>query len=603
MASVDTDFHPTPGTPQLTVRAILTGMTLGALLVPCNVYSGLKIGWSFNMSITAALLSLAFWRLSEKLAGTRPWGLYENNINQTAASAGASIVSAGLVAPIPALAMLTGERLPWGVLAVWTFAISAMGLVVAVGLRRQMLVTEKLTFPAGVATAEVMQDIYAHGREAAARLKMLTASALVAGTVKALEVSTSLIGKLGFPAAVGGGTATGALQMAGYKQVTLKNLGFVLDPSLLMVGFGAIVGARVGVSLLLGAVFAWGVLGPWALAQGWAEAGANDPGAYWFGDMVKWLLWPGVTLMVTASLTTFTFSAWRALRQRRQRAAAGEFETMMTDGTWRGFRVGLVASMALVVIAQVTLFDITWPMAILAVVLTFLLAIVAARVSGETGIPPIGALGKVTQLTFGVLSPASATTNLMSANVTGGAAGQCSDLLHDFKTGLLIHASPRLQSIAQVFGILTGSLVGTAAYLFLIPDPQAMLLTAEWPAPAVATWKAVAEVFQQGLGALPAGAVPAMALAGAAGLCLALLEQFLPASQNRWLPSAASLGLAFIIPAWVSISMFIGGLLSWALKRCVADWHRRFLVVLAAGLVAGESLAGVGHALLQLLSY
>lgn len=601
MASFENQFHPAPGTPQLTVRAVLTGMTLGALLVPCNVYSGLKIGWSFNMSITAVLLSLAFWRLGEKVAGASPWGIYENNINQTAASAGASIVSAGLVAPIPALALLTGERLAWGVLAVWTFVISALGLVMAVGLRRQMLIAEKLAFPAGVATAEVLRDIYAHGKEATLRLKMLTASAVVAAGVKALEATTTLVGRAGLPASFGW-SASGALKAAGYQQVTLKNLGFVLDPSLLMIGFGAIVGVRVGVSLLLGAVLAWGVLGPWALARGWAQAGAGDADAFWFADMVPWLLWPGVTLMVTASLASFAIASVRALRHRKEKQAAAEIADMATGQTWRGFRIGLVLAMVLVVVAQVVLFDITGPMAGVAVVLTFFLAIVSARVSGETGIPPIGALGKVTQLTFGVLSPANATTNLMSANVTGGAAGQCSDLLHDLKTGLLIHASPRLQSIAQVFGILTGSLAGTAAYLFLIPDPQAMLLTAEWPAPAVATWKAVAEVFQQGLGALPAGSVPAMAVAGAVGLSFALLERFLPASRARWLPSAASLGLAFIIPAWISLSLFLGGLLAWVLARRVPEWHRRFLVVLAAGLVAGESLTGVAHTLLQFLT-
>lgn len=603
MPSADNAFHPEPGTPQLTVRAILTGMTLGALLVPCNVYSGLKIGWSFNMSITAALLSLAFWRVSEKVTGTRPWGLYENNINQTAASAGASIVSAGLVAPIPALALLTGQRLAWEVLAVWTFSISVMGLVVAVGLRRQMLVEEALTFPAGVATAEVMKDIYAHGQEALARLKVLTASGLLAGLVKALDSFWLSLPRLGLPASMGL-PAGGALKSAGFQQVTWKNLGFVLDPSLMMVGFGAIVGVRVGLSLLIGAVFAWGVLGPWVLANGWAEPGTDDPHAFWFGDMVKWLLWPGVTLMVTASLTTFAFSCVRVWGHMKERMRSGGMGLdVLHDPTWRGFRVGLVLSMILVVITQMVFFGITFWMAVTAVLLTFVLAIVAARVSGETGIPPIGALGKVTQLTFGLISPANATTNLMSANVTGGAAGQCSDLLHDFKTGLLINASPRLQSVAQVFGILTGSLVGSAAYLILIPDPQAMLLSPQWPAPAVATWKAVAEVFQQGLGALPAGSLPAMAVAGSAGLLMAVLEKTLPARQGRWLPSAASLGLAFIIPAWISISMFIGGVLSWGLARRVPDWHRRFLVVLAAGLVAGESLTGVAHALFELLRH
>ena len=56
---------------QFTRRAVLTGMTLGALLVPCNVYSGLKIGWSFNMSIAAALLSLGFWRMMRRTAMTQ----------------------------------------------------------------------------------------------------------------------------------------------------------------------------------------------------------------------------------------------------------------------------------------------------------------------------------------------------------------------------------------------------------------------------------------------------------------------------------------------------------------------------------------------------
>ena len=71
---------------------------------------------------------------------------------------------------------------------------------------------------------------------------------------------------------------------------------------------------------------------------------------------------------------------------------------------------------------QYTLFGIGWALATFGVFLTFVLAIVAARVSGETGITPVGAMGKVTQLTFGVLDPGNVSANLMAANVTGGAA-------------------------------------------------------------------------------------------------------------------------------------------------------------------------------------
>ncbi|HCS69676.1 MAG TPA: peptide transporter, partial [Rhodospirillaceae bacterium] len=121
---------------EFTRRAVLTGMVLGAALTPCNVYSGLKIGWSFNMSIAAGLLAVGAWRLAERSLGTAPLGLKENNINQTAASASASIVSGGLVAPIPALTLLTGQTLQWPVLAFWVFCVSILGVVVAAGLRR-----------------------------------------------------------------------------------------------------------------------------------------------------------------------------------------------------------------------------------------------------------------------------------------------------------------------------------------------------------------------------------------------------------------------------------------------------------------------------------
>ena len=71
--------------PQLTIRAICTGMLLGGTLSLCNVYMGLKIGWSLNMSVTAALLSYGGYQLLGQLraqrgAHHRPWGLLENNI-------------------------------------------------------------------------------------------------------------------------------------------------------------------------------------------------------------------------------------------------------------------------------------------------------------------------------------------------------------------------------------------------------------------------------------------------------------------------------------------------------------------------------------------
>jgi uncharacterized oligopeptide transporter (OPT) family protein len=379
------------------------------------------------------------------------------------------------------------------------------------------------------------------------------------------------------------------------------NLGFALDPSVLMLGFGVIAGVRIAASMLLGAVIAWAVLAPVALAYGWTAPGPADPNVAWFGELVDWLLWPGATLMVSASLTTFAVSMARmALNRRKGQPSTVEGELRALGH--RELLAGLLIVMVLLVGTQAALFDIGIFEAILAVLLSYVLAIVAARVSGETAITPIGALGKITQLTFGAISPGNITANLMTANVTGGAAGQCADLMHDLRTGQLIGATPGFQIIAQLFGVLTGALIGAAAYLLLIPDPQTQLISAEWPAPAVATWKAVAEVLSKGIAAMPAGTIPAILIAVVLGIGLALYDSLSASPLKRYLPSASALGFGFVIPAWIAISLFIGAVAGALVWRFYPKWAEGRLVVVAAGLIVGESLAGVVGAAIAILS-
>lgn len=574
-------------------------MMTGALLTPCNVYSGLKIGWTFNMSVAAGLLGLAVWTAMAKLIGTRAWCLHENNINQTSASAAASIISAGLAAPIPALALLTGQTLSFHILSIWLLVVSLLGVVVAAGLRHQLLVRERLPFPSGVVTAETMMDIHSGGAEAGVRIRLLAATAALSGGLKSL-VSAYGIGPLA-------PSFAWQLGLTGGKsiKVTAMNLGFALDPSLLMAGFGAIAGLRVGVSMLIGALLAWGVLAPLALQHGWADAGTTS--GVWFGPLVEWLLWPGATLMVTASLTAFLISLARVVFRRREHRVPGKGPTaddtavaprvFKTGSLWLAF----VVVMIVVVTAQLSIFSIGLFEAVIAVCLSYVLAIVAARVSGETAITPIGALGKITQLTFGVISPGQMTTNLMTANVTGGAAGQCADLMHDLRTGQLIGATPSFQLFAQVFGILTGALAATATYLVLIPSPRTQLITAEWPAPAVATWKAVAEVLSEGWSSMPPGTAEAIAIAGAVGVGMAVVESRLEEAHARYVPSGSAIGLGFVIPAWNSVSLFIGAVFAAVLTWAYPEIAKKRLVVIAAGLIVGESLTGVAGALLGIL--
>jgi putative OPT family oligopeptide transporter len=563
---------------ELTLRALLTGVVIGAALTPCNIYSGLKIGWSFNMSIAGALLGFAFWRLAEDLFHRPHWGRAENTINQTTASSAASIVSGGLVAPIPALTLITGQTLGAGALMIWVFSVSALGIIAAVMLRNTLIEREALSFPSGTAAGETLRAIHDHGREAGLRVRMLLGSAALAATVKLVDDLLHALPRPSLPGGIG--------------NADFRNLGFSFDPSLLMIGFGAIIGLRAGLSLLLGAVIAWALLLPLALERGWAIAGA--PEQNWFGPGVEWLIWPGVSLMTVAALSSLAVTAARRWRLKRQTTSAARSPFPLP------LSVFLPASLLIIALAmtvQKLYFDIPLAAGIVAVGLSLFLAIIAGRVVGETGIPPIGAIGKLSQLSFGVVAPGNVTANLMGANVTGGAAGQCTDLLDDLKAGAMVGATPRHQIAAQVIGVLTGSIVGSLTYLALIPDPANMLLTAEWPAPAVATWKAVAEVLSAGLDTLPPASPAAMLIGGIAGLGLTLGGLWLPGRAAQWLPSGTALGLAFVIPAWISISLCLGAVLAALIRHWAPNWAARFVLAIAAGLVAGESLAGVARAL------
>jgi putative OPT family oligopeptide transporter len=585
----------TPSPVQFTVRAVLTGIIIGAILTPCNVYSGLKIGWSFNMSIIAALLGYAFWKVFADLFKTSPWSLEENTYNQTAASASASIISGGLVAPIPAYTIITGQSLPMPILIAWVFMVSLLGIIVAVGLRRQLLIHDNIPFPSGIATAETLTDLHAKNKDSLDKIAALFSAGTLSFGAKLFSDLYFKLPQLQLFKPFSSLYAS----LSGLKSYGLKQAGFVLDPSLLLLGFGMIIGSRAGISLLIGAAISWLILPPYILNSG--ALAPVDPGQVnWFTHLVTWTLWPGVGMMVVASLTSFGIGIIKLLGKRHwEHEQPSSQEAKITENPTTDkkhpllFAASIGITLVVLTFAQHQIFQITLFMGAFAVLVSMLLGIVSSRVSGETGIAPIGALGKVTQLGFGLMNPGHIASNLMTANVTGGAAGQSSDLLHDLKAGLLLKIDYRYQIAAQVFGIMIGALVGSLVYVFLIPDPQTQLLTPEWPAPAVATWKSVAELMAKGMAHFPNGALEALVIASIIGFALSVLEQTAPLKWRSYIPSASAMGLAFIIPASSSLTMFSGALLAFLLKRLNKNTAKRFSLVIAAGLVAGESMGGV----------
>jgi uncharacterized oligopeptide transporter (OPT) family protein len=183
----------------------------------------------------------------------------------------------------------------------------------------------------------------------------------------------------------------------------------------------------------------------------------------------------------------------------------------------------------------------------------------------------------------------------MTAAVTGGASIHAADLLVDIKAGYLLGANPRRQFIAQFFGIFMGTLACVPVYN-LIVDPT-KLGSDQMPAPAAQVWASVAKLLKDGVGALPASAIYAALIGAFIGALIPVVSRFAPATR-RYLPSPTALGIAFVVPGFSSIAMFIGAFAAWLLEKYKPRLHERYTIAVSSGVIAGESLMGILVALL-----
>jgi uncharacterized oligopeptide transporter (OPT) family protein len=370
----------------------------------------------------------------------------------------------------------------------------------------------------------------------------------------------------------------------------------------LLVAAGMIVGLRVALSMLGASLLLHLVVAPWlqaldarnAALPGYAPSIPLVGGGAAF-HVVRWSLWGGTSLMVFASLASLALQwktvarSFAVLRRREGSAAPGsDLEAQMAaievPNSW--LVAGLVPITIAMLLVQVLAFQIAWWAGLVAVAMSFVLALVSCRATGETDTTPIGAMGKVMQLLFAVLSPGNVTHNLMSAGIGANSASSSADLLTDLKSGYLLGANPRKQFIAQVVGIFFGTLAVVPAWYLMIPSDAAL---ERYPLPATQVWVAVARVLSSGFASLPASARLAIVIGGLIGVAVPVLERRLPRARP-WLPSAMGLGLGWVVPFTNTFSFAIGAFIAWAWGRVAKRSQEAYNIPVASGLVAGESL-------------
>jgi len=580
------------GSRQLTVRAVIAGMLIGAVMCLSNLYVILKTGWSLGVTITACILAFAVFGSLRGLGMLKKeFTDLENNAMGSVASAAGYMTGGGNMAAVPALLMLTGTLPSSGWLMVWFAVISALGVFAAIPIKRQLINIEALPFPTGTATAETIRALHGHGEVARRKSRLLGLAGLVGAVVVFLRDARfswllNLPEKASLPFTILG------------RKASAWSLSF--DFSLLLVGAGALVSFKTGWSMLLGAVLTYGFLAPAMFTQG-----AIPEVTY--KAINSWMVWTGSAVLVSSGLLSFAFQ-WRSVA-RSFKALSGLFGGK--DGRQeeadplagiecppQWFPIGFAVLGPIAVFLMAYLFQIPWWAGVLAMPLAVVMGVIASRVTGETDTTPTKALGPVTQLIFGGLAPGNIPANVMSANATGGVGLHSADLLTDLKSGWLLGANPRQQFVAQLFGVVAGAAVVVPVFNILVPSAD-MLGSEQFPAPASMVWAGVSKLLATGVSALPQTARVGALCGATLGILLVLLDRWAPKKAKAYVPSAAGFGLAIVIPGSSSIAFFLGAAIAEALRRAKPKLADDTVLPVSSGFIAGESLLGIGLAMLK----
>jgi putative OPT family oligopeptide transporter len=573
--------------PQLTWRAVLMGSVLGGVLSLTNLYIGLKSGWGMGVAITACILSYAIWTTFVKIGLAKiPMTILENNCMQSTASSAGYSTGGTLISAFAAFIMLNGHALSVPLTLAWVFFLAILGVTMAVPMKKQMINIEQLRFPSGVAAAETLRALHSHGAKGMRAAKALGIAGILAAIDNFWHDGFAAIARLApfssdtlvtkFNAVVFGPAWIGRTVMFSWEPIFIAS--------------GAIMGMRVCLSILAGSIVCWMGFVP-ALQH--AGLITHDG----FRDCVQWALWPGVSCMVFASLLNFILQ-WRiSLRAfldlskifSRKSKFPDEMESIETPMSW--FAAGQIVSfIALALLAHAS-FGMPYWQSLVAVILSFALALAACRITGETDTTPVGPLGKVTQLAFGALNPGNMNVNLMSANITAGAAGSSADLLTDLKSGYLLGAHPRKQFIAQFAGIFIGTVVSVLAFTLIVDKPE-VIGSDQFPAPSAQTWAAVAQALSKGFEALAPAKIWSIVIGGAVGIVFAILPVIFP-KQEKYLPSASGFGLAWIFQWYYGVLFFMGAVIAYWFQKKSPAKAEEFTFPVASGVMAGGALMGV----------
>jgi putative OPT family oligopeptide transporter len=566
------------------------GITLAILLAGANAYLGLFAGLTVSASIPAAVISMSLLRLF------RDSNILENNIVQTAASAGES-VAAGAIFTLPALILLGY----WDVFDYWWVSAIAglgglLGVLFTIPLRRSLIVDQGLAYPEGTATAEVLRT----GADGGRGLGLLSLAAALGAVIKFAESGLRL-----WP-----GTAQGAISSS---NGSIFYLGSNLSPALLGVGF--IVGPNIGALVFGGGLISWLIAIP--VYSGWfmppTDAMDGDYVDIAFRIWNEKIRYLGVGAMLVGgiwallSIRGSVFAGIRAgLAEVGTRSAGADRESCDQDAPMQLVLGGIV----LFVLPIFALYNAVlgnWgvglAMTMVMIVTGFLFSAVAGYMAGLVGSSnnPVSGVTIATilfasLLLLGMTGPTAdaAAAAILIGAVVCCAAAIAGDNMQDLKAGHLLGATPWKQQLMQGVGVLSAALVIAPILNLLLTAYGMGPATADQPDSLAAPQATLMASVAKGVlgGQLPWGFIAAGALIGAV---IVFIDEGLRRRASLFRMPVLAVAVGIYLPLELSTPIFIGGLIAFWINGSLAGGTGSGLLY-AAGLITGEALIGIALA-------
>lgn len=585
--------------PEITVKAVILGAVLSIVLSAANAYFGLFAGLTVSASIPAAVISMAV------LKAFKNSNILENNLVQTAASAGESL-AAGVIFTIPALVIMGY----WDEFNYWETTLISMtggilGILFTIPLRRALIVREKLKFPEGLATAEVLKT----GESGEKSVKYLVWGALVGGLFKLSDSALNLWKGLFEKATL-------------INQNTYLYFGMNLSPALVAVGY--IVGLNIAFLVFLGGAISWyiaipayiGMYGPPEEAADAAEMGimvwSSQIRYLGVGAMIVGGLW--ALLSLKSALGAALQSGIQAFKEGSSQLKNKARTDLDTPMSWVLIGVGvMIVPVFIIYIREIQQVSITAVMAIIMIVAGFLFSAVAGYMAGLVGSSnnPISGVTIATILAAALLLAAlmgtadpgrGAAAAILIGAVVCCAAAIAGDNMQDLKAGYILGATPYKQQIMQVVGVVAGAVAIAPVLNYLLEGYGIGAPTEAQPNALAAPQATLMQSVATGIfgGGLPWNMVSIGAVIAA---IIIAIDLYLEKRKSDFRMPVLAVAVGLYLPLELDTSIFIGGILAWLISRYFKRHPSPDLapkenagkvgLLLASGLITGEALMGI----------